>query len=368
MNSLLNNFLSFVHFYLFFQLFLVAVLFIFKTKRQIPFIINIFPYILVKIDFNEKFKEFNGGPGSLMRGLLESSKTFQGKCKFEKWAINYTEIEQNQNDHQFFFLPQGPEFCKRVPKIFSERPNKLRNVLFGPFMAPIVWYRFPNKRYCVERNFSRTLDMIGSYVVHSNRVKDHLTHRSGTIEKADKIQIMQACTNFVPHKIKPFYKRKWDVILYEKYSDSDRKKDGSSLYNLLLSANLSIKRLSYRGSVEGAPGYNNSVLMETANDSRFIVYYSFWDTGAISLKEIQNFGVYSFSVQKDLVYNETGLYVRELNRNVKKASKIIIKHINQIYKKGIDTQKMADFNQYKNSCQRSLEDLCNIAVNKIKYY
>ena len=36
-------------------------------------------------------------------------------------------------------------------------------------------------------------------------------------------------------------------------------------------------------------------MVELANNSKFIVYFSFFDTGAIDLKEIQNHGVFTFS-------------------------------------------------------------------------
>lgn len=126
-----------------------------------------------------------------------------------------------------------------------------------------------------------------------------------------------------------------------------------------------INRISYRGSVKDAPGYNHSSLKSMANNSRFVVYFSFWDTGAISLKEIQNFGVYTFSVQKDLVHNNTGIYVKQLNKNMKDAAKIIVKKMKEISKRDINTKAIAMLNQYHNSCQRSLEDLCNIATTKL---
>ena len=141
--------------------------------------------------------------------------------------------------------------------------------------------------------------MVGSFIAHSDRVRDHLIRKSGTEKKSHKIGIMRACTNLSPLKIKSFKERKYDILFYEKYADLDRRNDGLKLYNLLLKEKFIINRISYRGLVKDSPGYNHSSLKSMANNSRFVVYFSFWDTGAISLKEIQNFGVYSFSVQKD---------------------------------------------------------------------
>ena len=44
-------------------------------------------------------------------------------------------------------------------------------------------------------------------------------------------------------------------------------------------------------------------MTELAYNSKYIIYFSFYDTGAIGLKEIQNYGVFAFSHQKDLVIN-----------------------------------------------------------------
>ena len=47
-------------------------------------------------------------------------------------------------------------------------------------------------------------------------------------------------------------------------------------------------------------------MKELANNSKFIIYFSFFDTGAIGLKEIQNYGVIAFSLQKEFIIdNET---------------------------------------------------------------
>ena len=76
-------------------------------------------------------------------------------------------------------------------------------------------------------------------------------------------------------------------------------------------------------------------MLRLAKNSKFIIYFSFFDTGAIGLKEIQNIGVLAFSYQKDLVIDkETSFFVPELaNENdMKNAFNIIIKKINNITK------------------------------------
>lgn len=352
--------------YIIFYMIIHFIFILIKYYHNVYFSVQFVSRIIIKIDIDPfpKFK-LSGGPGSLLIGLNQSAKHFKGKCIFETGPINYRQIEENNDKKYFLYFPNPYFFCKHIPQMYKRNPEKLNNVFFGPFLVPMGWYSFPKKRYCAERHFSQTLDMSGSVIVHSDRVRDHLVNKSGTENKKHKIGIMRACSNVIPNGIKSFKNRKFDILLYEKYSDLDRRKDGELLFNLLMNKSFSIKRLSYKGTVDGAPGYNYSSLKKIANNTRFIIYFSFWDTGAISLKEIQNFGVYSFAVQKDLVHNQTGTFIPELDGNIKKAAEIISESIRNIYKNEIDAEKVAKLNQYQNSCQRSLEDLCNIAIKKL---
>ena len=49
----------------------------------------------------------------------------------------------------------------------------------------------------------------------------------------------------MPKDIKPFKDRKIDIILYEKYADSNRTRQGNQLYNLLKDTDKTIERLVY---------------------------------------------------------------------------------------------------------------------------
>ena len=98
-----------------------------------------------------------------------------------------------------------------------------------------------------------------------------------------------------------------------------------------------------------------------ANNTKFIIYFSFFDTGAIALKEIQNYGVFAFSHQRELIiHNETGFYVPELadEYDMNKAYKIIMKKIEIITNLNPNAQTIAKINQEINKCQNALNDLC----------
>ena len=102
-------------------------------------------------------------------------------------------------------------------------------------------------------------------------------------------------------------------------------------------------------------------MMNYANISKFIIYFSFFDCGAIALKEIQNFGVISFSHQKDLVNNiNYGFYIPELAyiNNMKPAYDKIIKIIQEFNKNNPNMNEMSIKNQKINQCKNALDQLC----------
>lgn len=101
-------------------------------------------------------------------------------------------------------------------------------------------------------------------------------------------------------------------------------------------------------------------MIKIANNSKFIIYYSFLDTGAIGLKEIQNFGVIAFSHQKDLIINkETSFYILELanKKDMEKAFIHIMKIIKYFINNKPNTKLIEEMNQDINKCQNALNDL-----------
>lgn len=108
--------------------------------------------------------------------------------------------------------------------------------------------------------------------------------------------------------------------------------------------------------------YNKDEILKLANNSKFIVYFSFFDTGAIGLKEIQNYGVFAFSHQLDLVIdNNTSFFVPELadKNSISCAYKKIIEIIEMITKSNPNCLLIAKRNQEINKCENALDDLRN---------
>ena len=227
-------------------------------------------------------------------------------------------------------------------------------VILGPCFVPTNWNRFPNKRIWKERNFPEILKQVKGIAIHSKRVRNHLSQRTHTINILNKYKIIRPCTNLKPKYIKPFIKRDIDILFFEKYKDLDHSRQGAQIFNLFNNASKKIERLKY-GS------YTKEKMEYLANNTKFIIYFSFFDTGAIGLKEIQNYGVFAFSHQKDLIiHNDTGLYVPELadNKNMSQAYKIIMNKIEIVLKLSPNSLSIAKINQEINKCQNALNDLC----------
>ena len=230
----------------------------------------------------------------------------------------------------------------------------MNNLILGPCFVPNSWKNFPNKSIWKERRFSEILNQVKGIAVHSKRVRDHLSQRSNTKSMLNKYKIIRSCTNINPKYVKDFIKRDIDILFFEKYADFDHSKQGAQLFNLFNNTSKKIERLKY-GS------YTKEKMEYLANNTKFIIYFSFFDTGAIGLKEIQNYGVFTFSHQSDLIiHNDTGLYVPELTniKDMSQAYKIIMNKIEIVIKLSPNALSIAKINQENNKCQNALNDLC----------
>ena len=232
--------------------------------------------------------------------------------------------------------------------------KRAQALLLGPCFVPNFWSRFPMDIYWKERRFREVLLTIKAVVVHSTRVRDHLASRSNNTDLLNKFILMRPCSYFRPKDIKTFQERSIDIILYEKYPDSDRRMQGKQLLELLNSTGKKIESL-----VSG--NYTRDTELILASDAKFVIHFSFYDTGALSLKEIQNHGVIAFAHQKDLIFsNQTGYLIPELEYyDMVLAFHKIMKIIDEVSRTNPDTQKIADINQNYTKCERALDDICD---------
>ena len=200
------------------------------------------------------------------------------------------------------------------------------------------------------------MGQIKGIVIHSNQLKNHLILNSKTIDMIHKYKVVRACTNLKPKLIKPFSDRSIDILFFEKFKRLNRTKQAFQLINIF-------RNYSTYNIVELKYGEYKTQDMELlANDSKFIIYFSFYDTGAIGLKEIQNYGVYTFTHQKEFVINkETSFYIPELTKKDEMFSSFnkIIKIIKKILLSKPNSELIAQKNQEINKCKNALKDLCD---------
>ena len=291
-----------------------------------------------------------GGPVQFSKGL---AKVLPYKTKDCHFIPTKSFSFQNSKNNSDYFYVSYPSFDEKNLNDWK-KINRANTILLGPNYIPIYWASFPRRHYWREKNFRELLENIKGYVIHSKRVRYHLSTRSNTTDILNKFIIVRACTYVMPKNIKPFKDRQIDLLFFEKFKDLNRRKQAEKLVNLFTNNGYNLLRMKY-GS------YTKTQMFELSNKSKFIIYFSFYDTGAIGLKEIQNFGVFSFTLQEDLaIHNKTSLYVPELKNtdDMEPAFKKITQEMKIIYKSNPNSQLMAKINQDINKCERALDDLC----------
>ena len=172
----------------------------------------------------------------------------------------------------------------------------------------------------------------------------------------NKYKVVRACTNLRPKNIKPFNDRSIDILFFEKFKRFNREKQAFQLINIFRN------RTKYNIVTIIYGKYKTKDMEFLANNSKFIIYFSFYDTGAIGLKEIQNYGVYAFTHQKEFVIDrETSFYIPELKfkDEMYSAFKKITKIINRVSLSKPNSKLIALKNQEINNCKNALKDLCD---------
>ena len=300
--------------------------------------------ILVEIDFSNYSL---GGPGNFLKGIYKVLPFSSNNCSFIPFSyINFI------FKPDYFHVP----YPKLKEKYFEKlvKSKKISKYILGPVFLPNKWNSFPNPKDWKEKSIAEILNITKGIAVHSKRVRDYLAQRSYTMNNLKKYKIIRPCTYMKPKKVKSFSNRKIDILFFVKFADVNRSKQGEELLSLLKKTSKKIVKIEYGY-------YTKRIIKKIANDSKFIIYFSFFDTGAIGLKEIQNYGVFTFTLQKDLaIDNETSFFIPELMNinNMKLAFYKIINIIESISLQNPNSQLIAKKNQMINSCENSLIDLC----------
>jgi len=307
--------------------------------------------ILIEFDISPSKRKNKGGPYALNKAISQHLPYNVSNCHFV--ASDSISLMNTKHEADYFFitLPHLQE------KDYNDwvKNNQSQKLILGPNFIPQNWNLFPQKNSWKEGRLPEILESVGGIAVHSDRVKNYLAERSNTTSLLQKYIIVRPCTDLRPESVKSFDDRTIDIIFFEKYADEDHSKQGAELFNLLNNSQKKVVSLKY-GS------YNKEQMMEYAKNSKFIIYFSFFDTGAIGLKEIQNYGVITFTHQKEFVLDESaGYYIPELANkdNMKAAYDKIMDKIEKISMEKPDTELIRKINQDSNRCDRALDDVCD---------
>ena len=303
----------------------------------------------ILIDVKISNKNGKCGPEQLVKALSEVLPYHTNNCIFYPQERIDPTNETNKTD--IFFIPY-PNMDEQTFNNWKNTQN-INKLILGPVFAPDKWLLFPKQTIWYERRFREILNLIKGVGVHTERVRDYLSQKSNTTNMINKYMIIRPCTNLKPKNVKNFNDRDIDILLFEKYADINNTEKGEELFKLLSNSDKKIRKIKYGN-------YEKKEMRKLANKTKFIIYFSFYDTGAIGLKEIQNFGVYAFTLQKELAYDrETSLYIPQLNDlNLLNASQIILKHIEILTKSKPNTLIIAKRNQEHNKCENLFVDLC----------
>lgn len=304
----------------------------------------------INIEVDIYGKEGERGPSKFIRGLRDILPYNNSKCSFI--SSENISLTKGSNESDFFFFP----FTRFSESVYNEwiTLKKANKLILGPIFVPFLWNLFPYKEIWYERNFSEIIRDVKGIGVHSIRVRNYLSQRSNTIDKINKYIIIRPCSNFMPKNIKSFYEREIDILFFEKYADLNHTFQAIELLELFKKSSKKIEKIIYGN-------YTKNIMEKLANNTKFIIYFSFFDTGAIGLKEIQNYGVFAFTHQKEFVIDKrTSFWIPELagNNTMNIAYEKISKIIERIIKLHPNSQLIAKINQEFNNCQNAFDDLC----------
>ena len=284
------------------------------------------------------------------KGIYEVLPYKTNECFFIPSNNIYPINSKNKTDYFYISYPLFNE------NIYDEwvKINKSNKLILGPNFVPSNWFLFPDKKIWKERRFSEIIKELKGIVVHTDRVKNHLAKRTNTKNMIKKYINVRPCTNLKPKNIKNFNDRTIDILFFEKYADLDRYKQGNQLLQLLRNTTKKIAHLKYGY-------YSKKQMKKMANNSKFMIYFSFFDAGPIGLIEILNYGVILFTHQEEFVVDKNiSFFIPELKNkyDMKNAFNIIMEKIKMITELQPNSELIAKKNQINNKCEKALEDLC----------
>lgn len=223
-----------------------------------------------------------------------------------------------------------------------------KKILYGPIVTPIKWFHIP-KNNTYEKYWCLVMKRIYAFVTHTYRVKNHIIKNTKCYSYKYKYIVFKPCIEIQSKKlyIKKYSERDIDFLVYIKYADINRMYDEKILINFL--------KKRYKINIVKYGNYTKTTLLYLVNKTKFVIYFSFYDTGAMSLIEMRVMGVWPISHQEEFIEEGYGSVLKDLDVNINNSLSKLRKIYNIEYNPKILSQ-----NVIKNhNCVNSLFDVVN---------
>lgn len=315
-----------------------------------------YKYITLYVVFPSKGK---GGPYSLSKYIHAAINKWNKHKILSKIALliykESLELEllknifKNKNTYVWFERANFISLTKN-----SSYNGLFKNIIYGPIVTPLNWFNMPrNNTY--EKYWCLIMKKIKAFVTHSNRVKFHIIKSNKCYLYTHKYIILKPCieTDFIKLYTNKYSERYIDFLVYIKYADISRKKDERILINYLSKI--------YKIVIVKYGNHTKQSLLYLANNSKFVIYYSFYDTGALSLVEMKLMGIWPISHQEEFIEQGYGSFIKELDTNINDS----LSKLNDIYNIKYNPQILSQNVVDNLNCVNSLYNVINSFIYKI---
>lgn len=309
---------------------------------------NLYKYVILYVVFPTIGK---GGPSSLSNYIRIAVKKWNNHKILSKKALLIYKVSldiqlvqtilKDKNTYIWFERSDFLVFIKN-----STYDYLFKRILYGPIVTPLNWFNMPrNNTY--EKYWCLVMNKIYAFVTHSNRVKKHIIKRTNCYSYIYKYIILKPCIEIESKNLytKEYFERFIDFLVYIKYADQNRKKDQTILINYL--------KKRYNIEIVKYGNHTKQSLLNLASKSKFVIYYSFYDTGALSLLEMKMMGVWPISHQQEFIEEGYGSFVKELDSNISNS----LYKLSSIYKIKYNPHILSQYVIKNINCVNSLHNI-----------
>lgn len=294
------------------------------------------------------------GPATLAKSYREVIKSFSKN----KYMLKYYNFNIKSHVSLEYYINYANKTYNIIWFMFSDYFSELvnnkylqvyKNTVYGPMVSPRKWFLFPqNGTY--EVHWSSCVSKLLAYVVQSKRVKNHLIKHSTKINNIEnKYIVSHGCINpYYSYSVLTWHERSIDILIYVKFADINKEKELQYLIKNLIISNFTVKIIRYGN-------HTRESLYYYSNNSKILIYFSYYDCWPSSLMEMQNQGIYPIVHQCEFIDK----YGKCIALSYKEMEELIV-FINSTIKSNLNPNDISSFYRNKNSCSNILKSTLKI--------